>query len=158
MISKPNLSLPLWRGDSGQQWNGGYSRGYAKHHNSNTSYNTSISFCLYLFFLQCLQVPSSPERVKDGRMLLHLLSFPKHLDLYETIHCWRVVLPSSLFPHDTLFPQMDLACCRESIQRNADEREVSGFGSHWVAQGSWKILHSLNVGIHHAPHTIGDFF
>ena len=53
---------------------------------------------------------------------------------------------------------MDLACCRESIQRNADEREVSGFGSHWVAQGSWKILHSLNVGIHHAPHTIGDFF
>ncbi|KAH0904202.1 hypothetical protein HID58_043705, partial [Brassica napus] len=64
------------RGDSGQQWNGGYSRGYAKHHNSNTSYNTSISFCLYLFFLQYLQVPSSPERVKDGRMLLHLLSFP----------------------------------------------------------------------------------
>ncbi|CAF2077735.1 unnamed protein product [Brassica oleracea] len=65
-----------WRGDSGHQWNGGYSRGYAKHHNSNTSYNTSISFCLYLFFLQYLQVPSSPERVKDGRMLLHLLSFP----------------------------------------------------------------------------------
>ncbi|CAG7889820.1 unnamed protein product [Brassica rapa] len=65
-----------WRGDSGQQWNGGYSRGYANHHNSNTSYNTSISFCLYLFFLQYLQVPSSPERVKDGRMLLHLLSFP----------------------------------------------------------------------------------
>ena len=74
------------------------------------------------------------------------------------IHCWRVVLPSSLFPHDTLLLQMDLACCRESIKRNADEREVSGFGSHWVAQGSWKILQSLNVGVHHAPHTIGDFF
>ncbi|WZY73277.1 hypothetical protein YC2023_005517 [Brassica napus] len=71
----PNKQVK-WRGDSGQQWNGGYSRGYANHHNSNTSYNTSISFCLYLFFLQYLQVPSSPERVKDGRMLLHLLSFP----------------------------------------------------------------------------------
>ncbi|CAF2154044.1 unnamed protein product, partial [Brassica napus] len=57
-----------WRGDSGQQWNGGYSRGYANHHNSNTSVSTSSFFSTCKFILLL--------RVKDGRMLLHLLSFP----------------------------------------------------------------------------------